>query len=77
MTGVREYGGHLMSSVSVEGRGSLVDVESFSDFSREPLVLSHWDLCIIHRVTMISDRGVFYDGRFGVFPISMLTEPGA
>ena len=47
MTGVGEVhvwgrgGGGRMASVLVESRGSLVDVEGFSDLSSGPLVLSH------------------------------------
>ena len=37
---------------SVEGRGSLVDVEGFSDLSREPLILLHQDLGVIQCVVM-------------------------
>ena len=55
------WGGDLMASVSVEGRRSLMDVDGFADLSWEPLALSHWDLHIIHDVTMISGRVVFRD----------------
>ena len=48
-----------------------------SDLPREPLVLSHGDLGFIHSVTVTSGRGVFCDGRVGMFAVSMITEPGA
>ena len=38
--------------VSVEGRGSLVDVGGFSDLSPEPLILLHEDLGVIQCVVM-------------------------
>ena len=66
-----------MASVSVEGRKSPVDVEDFSDLPVEPLVLSHSDLGVIHGVMVTGGRGVFHDGRVGMFAISMLMEPGA
>ena len=43
-----------MASVSVEGRGSLVNVEGFSDLSREPIILLHQDLGVIQCVAMTS-----------------------
>ena len=48
VTGVGVVWGDLVASV--EGRGSLVDVDGFSDLPREPLVLSHQDLGVIHGV---------------------------
>ena len=39
MTGVGKVWWDVV--VSVEGTGSLVHIEGYSDFSREPLVLSH------------------------------------
>ena len=44
----------LMASVSVEGRGSVVNVEGSCDLSREPLILIYQDLGIIKCVAMIS-----------------------
>ena len=42
MTGVGEvWGWEFVALVSIEGRGSLVDVDGFSNLSREPLVLLH------------------------------------
>ena len=37
-------GGDLVVSVSVEGKGSLMNVEGFFDLSREPLILPDQDL---------------------------------
>ena len=58
-----------MASVSVEGRGSLVNVEGFSDLSRKPLLLPHQDLGVIQCVTMTGGRGVFRDGRVEVYEV--------
>ena len=44
--------GDLVALVSVEGRGSLVDVVGFSDLSREPLILLHQDLGVMQCVVM-------------------------
>ena len=65
--------------VSVEGRGSLVNVEGFSDLSQGPLLPPHQNLGVIQcvRVTMTSGRGVFCDGRVEVFAICVFLEPGA
>ena len=52
MTGVGVGWGNLMASVSVEGRGSLIDVYGFSDLSQEPIILLHQDLCVIQCVVM-------------------------
>ena len=41
-----------MASVSVEGRGSLVNLEGLSDLSWEPLVLPHQDLGVIQCIAM-------------------------
>ena len=43
-----------MPSVSVEGRGSLMNVGGFSDLSRESLVSPHPDLGVIQCVAMTS-----------------------
>ena len=45
MTGVGVASGDLVASVSVEARGSLVDMDGFSDLPREPLVLSSHAWC--------------------------------
>ena len=45
MTGVGAGWGDLMALV--EGRGSLVNVEDFSDLLREPLFHPHQDLGVI------------------------------
>ena len=66
-----------MISVSVEGRGSLVNVEGLSDLSWEPLVLPHQDLGVIQCVTMTGGRGVLHNGRVEVFSINVFSEPGA
>ena len=55
--------------VSVEGRRALMNVESFSDLSQEPLLLPHQNLGVIQYVTMTSGRDVFRDGRVEVFSI--------
>ena len=44
--------------VSVEGRGSLVNVEGFLNLSQEPL-LPHQDLGVIQCVVMTGGRGVY------------------
>ena len=65
-----------MASVSVEGSGSFVNVEGFSDLSPEPLSLPHLDLGVIQCVTMTSGRGVLQVGRVEVFSICVFSEPG-
>ena len=66
---LEKNGGDFLASVSVEGIGSLVDVEGFSDLSREPLFIHHQDLGVIQCVTMTGGRSTFRDGRVGVFSI--------
>ena len=63
--------------VSVEGRGSVVNVEGFLDISRESLIPPHQGLGVIHGVSMTSGLGVFHGGRVGVFSICMFSEPCA
>ena len=53
--------------VSVEGRGSLVTVEGFSDLLREPL-LPHQDLGVIQCVAMTGGRVVFRNAELRCFP---------
>ena len=65
-----------MTLISVEGRGSLVNVDGFSDLLQEPL-LPHKDLGVIQCVVMTGGRGVFCDGRVAVFSICVFVEPGA
>ena len=57
-----------MASVPVEGRGSLVYVEGFSDLLREPLFFPLQDLGIIPCVTMTSGRDMFHNAELGCFP---------
>ena len=65
-----------MASLSVDSRGSLVNVEGFSDLSWEPLYLPRQDLGVIQCVTMTGGRGVLHDGRIEVFSIPVFLEPG-
>ena len=69
LTEVGEEWGDFVASVSVEGRGSVGNVEGFSDLSREPLLLPHQDLDVIQCVMITSGRGVSRDGRVEVFSI--------
>ena len=63
MRGVGEEWQGFLGLIVVEGRGLLVDVDGFSDLSREPLFLPHQDLGVIQCVTMTGGRGMFHDGR--------------
>ena len=63
--------------VSVEGRGSLENVEGFLELSWEPLLLPHHDLGIIQCVAMTGGKGMFHNGRVDVFSICVFLEPGA
>ena len=74
---MEKNGGDFVASVSAEGRGSIVNVEGFSDLSWEPFLLPHQDLGVIQCVTMTSGRGVFCDGRVKVFSMYVFLEPGA
>ena len=69
--------GYFMASVLVDGRGSLVNVEGFSDLLWELLLLPHQDLGVIQCVSMTGGRGVFHEGRVEVFSICVFSEPGA
>ena len=51
-------GRDFVALVSVEGRGSLVNVDGFSDLSQEPPFLHHQDLGVIQCVTMTGGRCV-------------------
>ena len=63
-----------MASIVVEGSGSLVNVDGVSDLSWEPLLLPHQDLGVIQCVVMNGRRGVFHDGRVGVFFICVFSD---
>ena len=63
--------------VTVEGRGSLVNVDGFTDLSQEPLFLSQEDLVVIQCVVMTGGRGVLHDVRVEVLSICVFSEPGA
>ena len=68
--------GDFVALVSVEGRGSLVNVKGFSDLLREPFLLHDQDLGVIQCVMMTSGRDVFCNGRVEVFSICVFLEPG-
>ena len=65
-----------MASVSVEGRGSLGNVDGVLDHSQEPL-LPHLDLGVIKCVAKTVERGVFRNVRVEVFSICVFSKPGA
>ena len=52
MIGVTVEWGDLVASVSVEGRGSFVDLLGFLDLSRESHLLLHQNLGVIECVVM-------------------------
>ena len=63
-------GGDLVALVSVEVRGSLVNVEGF-------LNLCYHYLGVIHSKAMTSGKSVFCDSRVEMFSICVFLEPSA